>query len=110
MWYKYVYEFLFQTDPLFNNIMLDWLLPAFIVWLLYDFSFKTVGNLYRSGVIRGKDIGSILHWGIRYGLMWITVQFLIILRDHWRTIVFLFGVLIIVTIIFKIFKIQQTKY
>jgi hypothetical protein len=55
--------------------------------LLYDFAFGIVGGLYRAGVIKGRDLGSIIHWGIRYGIMWVTIQILIFIRDNWLLIV-----------------------
>lgn len=100
IWYKHVYDILFQTEPLFNNFVLDWLFPAFIVWLLYDFTFGIVGGLYKSRVIKGRDIGSIIHWGIRYGIMWVTVQVLIYIRDNWVDILLLLGVVLIVVTLF----------
>lgn len=87
IWYKYIYEILFQTDPLFNNFILDWIFPAAIVFLLYDFAFGVVGGLYRAGVIKGRGLGSIIHWGIRYGIMWLTIQTLIFIRDNWIYII-----------------------
>ena len=100
MWYKYVYEFLFQTEPLFNNAILDWLFPAVIVFLLYDFAFGIVGGLYRAGIITGRDLGSIIHWGIRYGIMWGVIQILIFIRDNWLLITgFVIGVLVLFILI-----------
>ena len=87
MGYQTIYEFLFQTEPLFNNVLLDWAFPALIVFLLYDFAFGIVGGLYEAGIITGRDIGSIIHWGIRYGIMWLVVQGLIFLRDNWIFII-----------------------
>ena len=55
--------------------------------MLYDFAFGIVGGLYRAGVIKGRDLGSIIHWGIRYGIMWVTIQILIFIRDNWLLIV-----------------------
>lgn len=78
---------LFQTEPLFNNALLDWLFPAAIVFFLYDFAFGIVGGLYRAGIIRGPSLGSIIHWGIRYGIMWVVVQVLIFVRDNWLFII-----------------------
>lgn len=89
MWYKYIYEFLFQTEPLFNDAILDWLFPAIIVFLLYDFAFGIVGGLYRAGIIKGRNLGSIIHWGIRYGIMWGVIQILVIIRDNWLLIAIL---------------------
>jgi len=100
MWYKYIYELLFQTEPLFNNAILDWLFPAAIVFLLYDFAFGIVGGLYRAGIITGRDLGSIIHWGIRYGIMWGVIQILIFIRDNWLLITgFVVGAIIIFVLI-----------
>lgn len=109
MWYKYGYEFLFQTDPLFNNFILDWVFPAFIVWLLYDFAFGIVGGLYKSRLISGRDIGSIIHWGIRYGIMWLTVQTLVFIRDNWVSILLTFGgiTIVVVTIAILINRVKD---
>lgn len=55
---------------MFNDFFLDWIFFFIIVFLFYDFVFGVVGGLYRVGVIRGRDLGSIIYWGIRYGIMW----------------------------------------
>ena len=78
-----LYELMFRTEPLFNNVLLDWLLPAAIVFFLYDFAFGIVSGLYRAGVIRGRGIGSVIHWGIRYGIMFLVINTLIFIRDNW---------------------------
>jgi hypothetical protein len=67
--------------------------------MLYDFAFGIVGGLYKSGLIRGKDIGSIIHWGIRYGIMWLTIQTLILIRDNWVSILAIIGGIIVFAII-----------
>jgi hypothetical protein len=54
--------------------------------MLYDFAFGIVGGMYRSGFIKGRDLGSIIHWGIRYGMMWLIIQGLIFIRDNWLLI------------------------
>lgn len=54
MWYQSIYEILFQTEPLFNNALLDLTFPALIVFLLYDFAFGIVGGLYEAGIITGR--------------------------------------------------------
>lgn len=96
MWYKDLFEILFQTPPLFNNFFLDLVFPAAIVFFLYDFAFGVVGGLYKSGVISGRNIGSIIHWGIRYGLMWVVIQILIFVRDNWLFIVL--GIIILIAL------------
>jgi len=103
MWYKYIYEFLFQTEPLFNDTILDWLFPAVIVFLLYDFAFGIVGNLYRAGIIKGRGLGSIIHWAIRYGIMWGVIQILVIIRDNWLLIAILIISVVLVFVFIGIF-------
>ena len=100
-----LYELMFRTEPLFNNVLLDWLLPAAIVFFLYDFAFGVVGGLYRAGVIRGRGVGSIIHWGIRYGIMFFVINTLIFLRDNWIMIL-----LVLLLSIFLAFIAQQTLF
>ena len=79
------------------------------MFLLYDFAFGIVGGLYREGIIKGRHLGSIIHWLIRYGIMWLIINVLIFIRDNWIHIV-LFGlgvVLISLIIGFIISKINS---
>ncbi len=100
---------MFQTEPLFNDFFLDWIFPSIIVFLLYDFAFGVVGGLYRAGVIRGRDLGSIIHWGIRYVIMWGTIQILIFVRDNWVNIVFMSVGAVIIFILFGLFMSRFTN-
>jgi len=76
--------------------------PALIVFLLYDFAFGIVGGLYEAGIISGRDIGSIIHWGIRYGIMWLIVQGLILIRDNWLLIILSALAIIIISVLIGI--------
>jgi hypothetical protein len=70
--------------------------------MLYDFAFGIVGGLYRAGVIKGRDIGSIIHWGIRYGIMWLIVQGLIFIRDNWLLIILSIAAVITLAVVIGI--------
>ena len=71
--------------------------------MLYDFAFGIVGGLYRSGFIKGRDIGSIIHWGIRYGIMWLIMQGLIFIRDNWILIILSIAAVVTIAIVIGIF-------
>lgn len=59
-----------------------------------------MGGLYRAGIISGRDLGSILHWGIRYGIMWGVIQILIFIRDNWLLITgFAIGTIVVFVLI-----------
>jgi hypothetical protein len=70
--------------------------------MLYDFAFGIVGGLYRAGVIKGKDLGSIIHWGIRYRIMWLIIQGLIFIRDNWIYIIISVFTIIIFAVVIGI--------
>jgi len=106
--YELLFELLFQTEPVFNNFFLDWLLPAAIVFFLYDFTFGIVGDMYDFRFIKSREAGSFFHWLIRYGLMWIIVHVIILIRDNIKLIIS-FSVIttVIVFLIFLIIKIRK---
>lgn len=59
-----------------------------------------MGGLYRAGIISGRDLGSIIHWGIRYGIMWGIIQILIFIRDNWLFITgFVIGAIVLFVLI-----------
>lgn len=79
---KFAFELL--TEPL--GLPIHWIYEYFILavigMLAYKFAFKQVGDLYNSGIINGRFLGSIFHWVIRlivfsllwaitYGLIWL---------------------------------------
>jgi hypothetical protein len=92
--FQEIFEFLFQTDSIFNNVILDWLIPALIVVFLYDVAFGIIGGLYSAGFISGSGWGSLFHWLIRYGIMWVVVQTIVFIKISYLWL-FLVGILLI---------------
>jgi hypothetical protein len=78
------------------------------VFILYDFAFGVVGGLYRAGIIKGRDLGSIIHWGIRYGIMWGTIQILLFIRDNWLFIILSVVAAILVFVLIGLFMSKFT--
>ena len=72
--YRTLFEFIFRTDQLFNNIMYDYVLVTLLTIAFFGIAFKVVGFLYSANIISGSDTGSFLHWGIRIGLVYLTIQ------------------------------------
>ena len=72
MW-KILFENLFFIEPQTGCVLIDFFMPVILSQLFYQFAFDFVGNLFRYGFIKSKQAGSMWHWLIRLGLVYITV-------------------------------------
>ncbi len=103
-----IFSFIFDkaTDPLTLPIhfLWEWLILGVIGEIAYRFAFRKVGNLYRTGFIRGRFAGSLLHWIIRFFIyvpVWAIVYWVIVfvqwIMANWVT-----AIIISITVIFLI--------
>ena len=113
MWKK-LFDFL--TEPLGLPIEWYWeyLILAVIGFIAYVIAFRCVGDLYDSGAISGRGIGSFLHWLIRlvfftvvwaitYGIIFIGKWFI----AHWIAAVVILAALVLVSIIIRFIRLNK---
>lgn len=99
--YRNFFEIVFNTESVFLNPIFDYILIAILTIIFFGIAFKIVGSLYSMNIISGSDSGSFIHWGIRLGLVYLSVQVIIFVRDNWQTITTLLAALLILVIIPK---------
>ena len=49
-----------------NNVLYNYLIMLIVGEIAFRFAFSLVGDVYDTGIIRGKNSGSILFWIIRF--------------------------------------------
>ena len=64
---KPLFEVLTGEVMVHDNILYNYVILLLVGELAFQFAFRTVGELYRSGDISGSMIGSLLHWTFRLG-------------------------------------------
>lgn len=62
---KPLFEILTGDITICDNILCNYLFLLIIGELSYCVAYRSVGNLYNSGAITGRSVGSIIHWVIR---------------------------------------------
>jgi hypothetical protein len=62
---KPIFEWLTDGYTLSDNILYNYIAMAIVGLIAFIVAWNIVGNLYRNDIIRGKTVGSILHWTIR---------------------------------------------
>lgn len=96
--YKFIFEIL--TEPLGLPIEWYWgyLVLGIIGLIAYKLAFSNVGDLYDSGVISGRGIGSALHWIIRlfyfiviWGITYLAIAIGKFIIANWHIILFACG-------------------
>ena len=119
-----IFSFIFDkaTDPLTLPIhfLWEWLILGVIGEIAYQFAFRKVGSLYRTGVISGRFAGSLLHWIIRFFIyvpVWVIVYWVIVFVQwiiaHWVAAIIIavsaviFGIAI--AVVYKSIKNKQRK-
>lgn len=89
-----LFSFIFDqfTDPLSLPIdpLYEWAILGVIGLIAYFTSFRIVGDLYASGDIHGRFLGSLFHWTIRlliFAAIWFMVYWVIVIGQwiiaHW---------------------------
>ena len=97
-----IMSFLFGifTDPLGLPIepWQEWIILLVIGFIAGRVAFRSVGDLYDSGMINGGAVGSVMHWVIRLGifvLIWAVTYGVIAIGKfiiaHWGVILCVFG-------------------
>lgn len=119
-----LFSFIFDkiTDPLTLPIhpLWEWLILLVIGEIAYRFAFRKVGNLYRTGAINGRFMGSLLHWIIRFLIyvpVWAIVYWLIVfvqwIKANWIVAIVILAVvivlIIVITVVYKTIKKKQVK-
>lgn len=64
---KPLFEVLTGEVMIHDNILYNYVILLLVGEFAFQFAFRTVGELYRSGDISGSMIGSLLHWIFRLG-------------------------------------------
>lgn len=60
-----IFEYLTDSYSLFDNPIYNYIIMAIVGWVAYLIAYNVVGDLYCLHFIRGREIGSFLHWFIR---------------------------------------------
>jgi hypothetical protein len=81
--WKEIFEFIFFIEPASGFIIIDLILPSALSLFFYPFAFKSVGNMYRSRLIRSYNSGSALHWFVRLFLVYIVIFVFNIVYPIW---------------------------
>lgn len=63
---KPIFEWLTGNYNLFDNIIYNYIAMAIVGLLAFTIAWEFVGELYNSDLIRGRAIGSIIHWVVRF--------------------------------------------
>ncbi|VEU83156.1 Uncharacterised protein [Acholeplasma hippikon] len=101
MAYKEIFELLFQVEPQTGNFLIDAIVPILLSLIFYKVVFMFVGKLYDSGVVWGNDIGSLLHWLLRCGLIYISIKVFNQFIHYWPILLVSIIILIIICIMIK---------
>ncbi len=119
-----IFSFIFDkaTDPLTLPIhfLWEWLILGVIGEIAYQFAFRKVGSLYRTGIISGRFVGSLLHWIIRFFIyvpVWAVVYWAIVfvqwIMANWVTAIIILTTVIVliiaITIVYKRLKNKQAN-
>lgn len=59
-------HFIFQNITIFENPFVNIFVIAIILLTAFYSSFWIVGQLYDYGLIAGREIGSLIHWTLRF--------------------------------------------
>jgi len=97
--------------PLFDNPIYNYAAMAIVAFLAFQIAWSIVGSLYANDLIRGRTVGSIIHWSVRFiafviiitvisVIIWLVKFILLIPVWIWFA---LLGILVIVGIIYKHF-------
>ena len=73
---KPLFEVLTGDVAVCDNVIYNYLIMLIIGEISFRFAFSLVGDAYDVNLIRGKSIGSILHWGIRF-VIYVVIAYLI---------------------------------
>ena len=108
-----IFSFCFEqlTDPLSLPLspLAEWVILTILHQLVYTQAFSMVGNLYHSGYISGRFIGSFLHWffrAISFLVAWCGIKALIFtyrfVTEHWLMIIGAIASILFTMVIYKI--------
>ena len=106
------------TDPL--GLPIEWykeyIILAVVGVVAYALAYRCVGELYDSGSINGRGIGSFLHWLFRlvfFAVMWAITYGTIVVGKwviaHWVAVVVTLAVLIILSVSLYVVQLKKRK-
>lgn len=83
----------------------EWIVVLVLHEIVYRLAFSMVGDLYHSGIISGRLIGSFLHWlfrGISFAIAWLVVNFAVaayrFVTEHWLMIIGAIGGIVLLAV------------
>jgi hypothetical protein len=87
-----LFNFIFDqiTDPLSLPIhpLYEWAILSIVGFVAYKCAFRLVGDIYDTGIIQWRFLGSLLHWSIRLFIFvpsWAIVYWTIVVGQWiWR--------------------------
>ena len=104
--FRLCFEYL--TDPLSLPLdpLVEWIILVVMHELAYRLSFSMVRDLYRSGIISSRLVGSFLHWFFRTTCFlgtWAGINFAIatyrFIAKHWLMIICAIGSILLILIL-----------
>ena len=63
---KPIFEWLTGNYNLFDNVLYNYAVMVSIGFLAFVVAWRIVGFLYAYDLIRGRTVGSIIHWSVRF--------------------------------------------
>ena len=70
---KDILNFIFQNITIFENPIFNILIIAIILSISFYTFFWIVGQLYDYGLISGWELGSLIHWLLRFSITFLLV-------------------------------------
>jgi len=97
-----IFKFIFEraTDPLGLpiNPVYEYAILVVIGLIAYGIAYNKVGDMYHSGLIRGRTEGSFFHWLIRtflFVVLWfavyLAIQVYYFVIANWKIMLMIFG-------------------
>ena len=107
-----LFSFIFDqfTDPFSLPIdpLYEWAILGVIGLIAFFASYRIVGDLYASGDIHGRFLGSLFHWTIRlliFAAIWFVVYWVIVIGQwvaaHWGVLLGIAVICLVVCLIVR---------
>lgn len=107
---------LLNTITFGDNVLIDWIIKliigAIIYRILYKLVFNFVGKIYKTGIIRGKTIGSLLYWFIMSIILLFAIgltYLIIILIQNIKIIILVIIISLVLLLLVDLFKSRLQK-
>lgn len=100
MWEE-IFKAIFFIEPASGNILIDMLLPFVLTGIFYRFSYNTVYEMYRDGLISSSWAGSFFHWLIRMAIVYVVIFTFNLIINYVLPILPIISILIIIYLYYK---------